>query len=181
MREPTVTCVGGMHLLETGASCRKLESVWDEITGGGTGGSCSLFESEPPFQSGFSACGTQRGVPDIAAVADPYTGVLVYLGSNAGGPGLFVIGGTSLASPVMAAIVAIVDASRVAQGKTILGGSATSFNLTSLLYQAAVSPFYHYRLYDVTAGTNAEAGWDTATGLGVTLNPALAAYLDSLP
>ena len=106
--------------------------------------------------------------------------MLVYLGNNAGGPGLFVIGGTSLASPV-AAIVANVDASRVAQGKTILGGSATSFNLTSLLNQAAVSPFYHYRLYDVTAGTNAEAGWDTAAGLGVTLNPAFAAYLDSLP
>jgi Subtilase family/PEP-CTERM motif len=178
---PNVTCVGGTHLLETSISYRNLESVWDEITGGGTGGGCSSFESEPPFQSGFSTCGTQRGAPDIAGIADPYTGVLVYLGSNAGGPGLFIIGGTSLASPVMAAIVANIDASRVAQAKTILGGSATSFNLTSLLYEAAVGPYYHYRVYDVTTGTNATAGWDTATGLGVTLNPALTAYLDSLP
>jgi hypothetical protein len=81
----------------------------------------------------------------------------------------------------MAAIVANVDASRVAQGKTILGGSATSFNLTPLLYQAAVNPFYHYRFYDVTTGTNATSGWDTVTGLGVTLDPALTAYLNSLP
>jgi subtilase family serine protease len=48
---PTVTCVGGTHLLETGASCRNLESVWDGITGGGTGGGCSLFESEPRFRA----------------------------------------------------------------------------------------------------------------------------------
>lgn len=81
----------------------------------------------------------------------------------------------------MAAIVADIDASRVAQGKTILGGSGTSFNLASLLYQAAANPFYHYRFYDVTTGTDATPGWDTATGLGVTLNPALTAYLDSLP
>jgi peptidoglycan hydrolase-like protein with peptidoglycan-binding domain len=178
---PNVTCVGGTHLLETTTSYRNLESVWDEITGGGTGGGCSSFESEPPFQSGFSSCGTQRGVPDIAAIADPYTGVLIYLGSNAGGPGLFVIGGTSLASPVMAAIIARIDASRIAQSKAILGGSATSFNLTSLVYQAAVSPFYHYRFYDVTTGTDAAIGWDTATGLGVTLNPAIAAYVNALP
>ena len=178
---PNVTCIGGTHLLETSTSYRNLESVWDEITDGGTGGGCSAFEGEPPFQSGFSTCGTQRGAPDIAAIADPYTGVLIYLGTNAGGPGFFVFGGTSLATPVMAAIVADIDASRLADGKTILGGSATSFNLTALLYQAAVNPFYHYRLYDVTTGTNAAAGWDTATGLGVTLNPALTAYLNSLP
>ena len=180
---PNVTCVGGTHLLETSTSHRNLELVWDESVfgGGGTGGGCSPFEGEPPFQSGFSTCGSRRGVPDIAAIADEFTGVLIYLGSNAGGPGLFLIGGTSLAAPVMAAIVANVDASRVAQGKTILGGSATSFNLTSLLYQAAVNPFYHYRFYDVTTGTNATPGWDTATGLGVTLNPALTAYLKSLP
>ena len=161
---PNVTCIGGTHLLETSASYRNLESVWDEMAGGG----CSLFESEPPFQSGFSTCGTRRGVPDIAAIADPYTGVLIYLGSNVGGPGLFVFGGTSLASPVMAAIIADIDASRVANGKSKIGGSTTSFNLTSLLYQAAVSPYYHYRLHDVTTGTNATPGWDMATGLGVT-------------
>ncbi len=181
---PNVTCVGGTHLLETATSYRNVELVWDE-TGftpdGGTGGGCSPYESEPLFQVGFSTCGSQRGVPDIAAIADEYTGVLVYLGSNAGGPGLFVFGGTSLASPVTAAIVANIDASRASAGKTILGGSATSFNLAALLYEAAGNPFYHYRFYDVTTGTGATAGWDALTGLGVTLNPALTAYLDSLP
>ena len=91
-----MTCVGGTHLLETSTSYRNLELVWDEITGGGTGGGCSAFESEPPFQSGFNTCGAQRGAPDIAGIADPYTGVLIYLGSNAGGPGLFVSAGLAL-------------------------------------------------------------------------------------
>jgi subtilase family serine protease len=187
---PNVTCVGGTHLLETTTSHRNVESVWDEsaFNGGGTGGGCSTQEPEPSFQTGFSTCGSARGAPDIAAIADEFTGVEIYLGSNAAlnmSPplpvGINIFGGTSLACPVMAATIADIDASRVAHGKSIIGGSATSFNLTALLYQAAVSPFYHYRLYDVTTGTNAAAGWDTATGLGVTLNPALTAYLDSLP
>ena len=181
---PNVTCVGGTHLLETLASYRNVESVWDESASGngGTGGGCSLFESRPAFQTGFSdpTCGTQRGVPDIAAIADSFTGVEVFLGVNAGGPGLAIFGGTSLSSPVMAAIVADIDASRVASGKAILGGPAP-FNLGSLLYPGAGNPFYHYRYYDVTTGTGAAAGWDNRTGLGVTLNPALTAYLNSLP
>jgi subtilase family serine protease len=128
----------------------------------------------------LSTCGSRRGVPDIAAIADSFTGVLVYLGTNAGGPGLFVFGGTSLASPVMAGVVANIDASRVAAGKSILGGSLTSLYLTSSLYGAAGSS-YRYRFYDVTTGTDATPGWDDRTGLGVTLNPALTAYLKSLP
>jgi hypothetical protein len=80
----------------------------------------------------------------------------------------------------MAAIVADIDASRVANGKAILGGPAP-FNLGSLIYPGAGNPFYHYRFYDVTAGTGSAAGWDNRTGLGVTLNPSLTAYLNSLP
>jgi hypothetical protein len=188
---PNVTCVGGTHLLETATSYRNVESVWDEpatTPPSGTGGGCSRYESEPLYQDGFSTCGSQRGVPDIAAIADPYTGVLIYVGSNGviafrpgSVPGLYVEGGTSLACPVTAAIVANIDASRVAAGKAIIGGSATSFNLTSLIYEAAGNPLYHYRFYDVTTGIGAAAGWDPLTGLGVTLNPALTAYLDSLP
>jgi subtilase family serine protease len=180
---PNVTCVGGTNLTETTTSHRNRESVWDESSGGGTGGGCSAFESEPAFQSGFSTCGSARGVPDIAAIADPYSGVVVYLGNNAnngGGAGIGIIGGTSLASPVMAGVIADIDASRVAAGKAILSGTAP-FNLGSELYPAAGNPYYHYRYYDVTSGTGATAGWDDVTGLGVTLNPALTSYLDSLP
>jgi hypothetical protein len=59
----------------------------------------SLFRLTKAVTS--SICGSFRGVPDIAAVADPYSGVLVYLGSNAGSSGAeyYVFGGTSLACP----------------------------------------------------------------------------------
>jgi subtilase family serine protease len=107
----------------------------------------------------------------------------LYKGFNAtdgGTAGFYLEGGTSVAAPVMAAIVANIDNSRLADGKTILGGIAP-FNLGSYIYAGAGNPFYHYRFYDVTTGTDAAPGWDTATGLGITLNPALTAYLNSLP
>jgi subtilase family serine protease len=120
-------------------------------------------------------------VPDVAAFADPYTGAAVYLGTNAGssGAGFYVIGGTSLACPATAAIVALIDTARVRASKAKLGS-----NLTQLLYQGAAAPYYHYRFFDVTSGNtgySAVAGWDQATGLGVALGPALANYLVGLP
>ncbi|HVO99271.1 MAG TPA: S53 family peptidase [Bryobacteraceae bacterium] len=183
---PNVTCVGGTHLLETATSYRNSESVWDDSAygRGGTSGGCSAYESEPAFQIGFSTCGTKRGMPDVAAIADEYTGVIVFLGSNivGGSGGYYIFGGTSLACPVTAAVVADIDAARVAAGKAILGGSTSgALSLNTVLYQAAANPFYHYRFYDVTMGTSATAGWDVVTGLGVTLNPALTAFLVGLP
>ncbi len=127
-------------------------------------------------------------MPDIAALADEFTGFVVYLGANAGGPGFFIFGGTSLASPLTAGLIAVIDTARAAASKAPLGG-----NLNALLYQAAAS--YHYRYYDVTTGNNActnncnpttggssaTSGWDDVSGLGVVLGPAMAAYLVSLP
>jgi subtilase family serine protease len=47
-----------------------------------------------------SVTGGSRGVPDVAAVADPTTGVWVYEGGS-----WYIVGGTSVASPVWAGIV----------------------------------------------------------------------------
>jgi subtilase family serine protease len=173
--------VGGTRLLETATSFRNVESAWGgATTNGGGGGGCSLFVTAPAFQSGFSACGDVRGVPDVAALADEYTGFRVYLGSNAGGPGFATFGGTSLASPLTAAVIAVIDTARAAASKAPLGA-----NLNALVYQAAVSPYYRYRIYDVTTGTTgsfpAGTGWDKADGLGVILGPSMASYLVSLP
>jgi len=178
---PNVTCVGGTNLTMTAALFRVLESVWNE--GSGAGGGCSGIKYVPAYQSSYtsSICGSFRGVPDIAAIADPYSGALVYLGSNAGasGAGYYVFGGTSLACPVMAAMIANYDASRVASLKSKLGS-----NFNQLLYQGAAAPYYRYRFYDVTVGNNtnpAVTGWDAASGLGVVLNSSFVAYLNSLP
>lgn len=183
---PFVVCVGGTSLLETATSYRSVEKGWS-----GSGGGCSAFEPAQPWEVPYSSpkCGaTSRGVPDVAALADPYTGVLLYISPPLAGvtsPGLYgSFGGTSLACPMTAALVADMDASRIAAGKSRLGGFASPNFLSQLLYNAAANPFYHYRYYDVTQGSSgfpATPGWDLVTGLGVPLGPALATYFDTLP
>ena len=116
-------------------------------------------------------------MPDIAALADEYTGLIIYLGTfaGAGTAGYAVYGGTSLASPLMAGVFADIDADIASNSEPVLGS-----NLNSLLYGAAANPFYYFRFYDVTTGSTgfaAGSGWDQATGLGVILGPSLAAYL----
>jgi subtilase family serine protease len=174
---PFTVCVGGTSLFETTTTYRSVEKAWS-----GSGGGCSLYEAAPVFETGFSTCGATRGVPDVAGIADPYTGAIVYLGAGIGAPysaGYYIFGGTSLACPVTAGLVANIDAARVFAGKSKLSG-----NLGQLVYQGAANPYYHYRYYDVTLGSSgfpATPGWDKATGLGVPLGPALANYLVNLP
>jgi subtilase family serine protease len=131
-------------------------------------------------------------------LADEFTGVPLYFGTNivgAGKAGMYCcIGGTSLASPLTAAIIANIDASRVHAGKVKLTGPGGTKNLTPLLYNAAAGSLtptadygvlYHFDFYDVqlpascpnTPCFSATAQWDKATGLGVILSPYMANFL----
>jgi subtilase family serine protease len=70
---------------------------------GGAGGGTSIFFNKPSWQSALS--GAARQSPDIAALADPYTGVVLVLdGTPSAG-----IGGTSLACPIFSALWAIAN------------------------------------------------------------------------
>ncbi len=71
----------------------------------GAGGGTSAYWAKPSYQSSLS--GTFRMVPDIAYVADPYTGVEVIVTSG-GQQGIGVIGGTSLAAPMFSGMWAVV-------------------------------------------------------------------------
>ena len=67
------------------------------------GGGVSAYVPRPSYQSSIvQTVGANRGVPDIAAVADPTTGVWIY---DSGNGGWYVVGGTSVSSPLIAAIV----------------------------------------------------------------------------
>jgi kumamolisin len=69
------------------------------------GGGRSAFTPLPTYQSGVTGItGNYRVTPDVAAVADPYTGVWVYDSNATYGVGWYVYGGTSVASPVIAAL-----------------------------------------------------------------------------
>jgi subtilase family serine protease len=137
--DPWVTAVGGTslgigsgnnYLFETGWGTSKsvlASGKWSPKAPGtyiyGAGGGTSKVFDQPWYQRGVVPSSISRyfggqagrAVPDIAAVADPSTGMLV--GESQTFPDGSVryseyrIGGTSLASPVMAGIEALADQS----------------------------------------------------------------------
>lgn len=90
-----VTAVGGTTLTDAGGSWS--ERAWPQ---GGSG--CSAYAAKPAWQRAAS-CST-RSTVDVAAVADPQTGVAVF--SSASG-GWIVAGGTSVGAPLVAAAYAL--------------------------------------------------------------------------
>ena len=170
----TVTCVGGTSLYVNSNLQRTSEVAWS-----GSGGGCSGQEAMPSYQglNGSGVCSPNRASPDVAAIADPATGFSVYINNSYWGTGYYIVGGTSLAAPVTAGLVANVDAARVSFGKSKL-----TF-LNPGLYQAANSN-YNYFLYDVTSGSNGySAGFqfDLVTGLGNITGKDLANRFFGLP
>ena len=84
---PHATGCGGTRLLAAGGAIDS-EVVWnDGAAGGATGGRVSVVFPLPAWQEGagvpLSPAGTEgRGVPDVAADADPYTGYHVRGGAR---------------------------------------------------------------------------------------------------
>ena len=91
---PYVTAVGGTSLTRG--------SGWSETGWKYSGHGCSKYAAKPWFQRNLS-CKTRDAV-DVAAVADPQTGVSTF--STAGG-GWYVAGGTSVGAPLIAGAYAL--------------------------------------------------------------------------
>ena len=113
----TVTCVGGTSLYVNASLQRTSETGW-----AGSGGGCSNEEPIPAYQglNGSGVCSPNRASPDFSAIADPNTGVAVYISNPVVGTHYYLVGGTSLATPVLAGLVADIDTARVSFGKTKL-------------------------------------------------------------
>jgi len=151
---PNVVAVGGTRLaLKEGTNEWKEESVWNDgaPTGGhgAAGGGCSERFTAQPWQRSVSdwleiGCGTDRAVADVAADADPYSGVAVYDStpevSGHSAPKWTTVGGTSLASPIIASTFALAG-----------GANGVSYP-ASTLYAHLGSGSFH----DVTSGSNGE-------------------------
>lgn len=126
------------------------EVVWNTLAAGNgaTGGSQSLFEPKPSWQTLWS--GPRRGVADVAFSGDPNSGAKIVLN---GGSAQY--GGTSLAAPIFAGLWARVIAVK---------GTNVGF-AGPLVYQLPAGDFH-----DVTSGNNngstAGPGYDLATGRG---------------
>jgi kumamolisin len=167
---PWVLACGGTSLHAKGTAIAS-EVVWNDGTNGGaTGGGVSEIFPLPSYQANAKVPPSAnpdsrvgRGVPDVASNADPETGYTVPL--PGGGTG--VVGGTSAAAPLWAALLARV-------GESL--GTTPGF-VTPLLYGDAATGV----LRDVTSGNNgaykAGPGWDACTGLGSPNGTALTAAL----
>jgi hypothetical protein len=167
---PNVLDVGGTTLPpdQNGNPNRSLESGWS-----GSGGGISPVEAQPAYQDGIQAALTAEGYssnrhraePDVAYDADPSTGVPVYATfPGIYPPGWTQWGGTSIAAPQWAALIAIADQGRVAAGQGTLDGPN---QLLPAVYQIAQTDPHAFN--DITTGFNgynAGPGYDLVTGLG---------------
>ncbi|PRZ42463.1 kumamolisin [Antricoccus suffuscus] len=150
------------------------ETVWNDPPHGATGGGVSDAFSLPAWQSGVgvparpTTSGAGRGVPDVAADADPETGYAVRVDGKD-----VVYGGTSAVAPLWAALVCILSRSI---------GRSLGF-LQPTLYAGLVAGAVGAGFRDVIEGNNgaytAKAGWDACTGLGVPVGTDLLARLRS--
>ena len=158
-----VTAVGGTSLARASTARGWTETAWS-----GAGSGCSAYDAKPTWQTDTGCA--RRTVADVAAVADPNTGLSVYdtanscgtsalcdrlisLGVVQGADGYVTVGGTSASSPIIASVYA-------------LGGHRSA----SWTYAHTAA------LNDVTTGSNgscgssylctAKAGFDGPTGLG---------------
>ena len=105
---PNVICVGGTTISRSGnTGFFQSEGVWNSDSNDvGTGGGPSLIEARPSYQNFLSSVvGSARGVPDLAADADPESGVWVYNSTYSASPSWYIVGGTSLASPLIAGVL----------------------------------------------------------------------------
>ena len=96
---PYVVAVGGTSLTVSATTRGWTETAWGNGYGG-AGSGCDLYETKPTWQHD-SGC-PNRTQADVSAVADPATGVAVRLNSS-----WYIFGGTSAASPIIAATYAL--------------------------------------------------------------------------
>jgi len=148
-----VIAVGGTTLSVSGSTVS--ESAWS-----GTGSGCSVLFSRQSWQKVPTNGCRMRSVVDIAAVADPNTGVAVYDSTLAGTSGGWAtFGGTSVSAPIITGMIA-------------LSGHTQGSVGAQKLYAAASSNFLK-----ITSGSNgtctalflctAQAGYSGPTGLGI--------------
>jgi subtilase family serine protease len=157
---PWVVSVGGTTLALTRS--RIAETAWS-----GSGSGVSKFAALPAYQQRLpeglrSQLNNQRGVPDVAAMADPYRALGVYFHGH-----WLPIGGTSASSPLWSGIMTFANQ---------MAGRPLDF-INPAIYQIGTSDKARRDFRDITGGGNtntgasvqgfaAAPGWDPVTGFG---------------
>jgi kumamolisin len=146
---PYVLAGGGTRLMAANGIITG-ETVWSDGAGGATGGGYSAKFARPQWQA-TDVTQPQRGVPDVAANADPDTGYNILVDGQQ-----LVIGGTSAVAPLWAGLVVLLNQKL---------NRRVGF-ISAALYSLDQKSDFH----DITMGSNgaysAAFGWDACTGLG---------------
>lgn len=153
--------VGGTTLaMQAGTTRGWSEFTWGNDIAHGTGSGCSSDETKPAWQAiiAASVC-TRRAGNDVAAVADPNTGVAVYqTGPGLPTQGWSIVGGTSASAPIITSVYALAGAPRSADRPASYPYARSgSLNDINQGINGYCSP-------DLLCG--AATGWDGPTGLG---------------
>jgi kumamolisin len=161
---PTVTAVGGTTVFESVQGTYFKEAAWGApIDESGAGGGPSQFYPLPAYQKSVAqAAGHgRRQVPDVSAAADPNTGFHIIFDGQDG-----QIGGTSAATPLWAATLALINQDLKKHGLRVAGFANPALYYMGQNSSKLPAPPFH----DVTAGNNlaydAGPGWDFASGWG---------------
>jgi hypothetical protein len=169
-----VLSIGGTTLLyDTSRRIVVSETIWNNKMGAG-GGGISGFEQMSPSQAAYleaeqpSLSKLAKGfrcVPDLSYDADPYTGVAVWLTDpKTKIAGWTTMGGTSAATPQVAALIARRRSLGLQEG--------IAFN--SFIYGSHSDQSF----WDIVSGNNghqAGDGYDLASGVGAPVADAIAA------
>ena len=163
---PHILAVGGTTLTVNSSDQRVTETGWSDTNdNGASGGGVSVVFGPPAWQGNADVPAnpegkTGRGLPDVALVADPDTGLnVVFQGQSTD------IGGTSASCPMWAGLIALANQARVQAGKARLGF------VNPALYHLGGTAVFH----DIVQGNNSigavqgyscRPGWDAVTGWG---------------
>ncbi|MHB1209551.1 MAG: protease pro-enzyme activation domain-containing protein [Acidimicrobiales bacterium] len=178
--QPFVTGVGG---LTVSSISPLVQTVWNGgPSNGAAGGGVSTIWPRPSWQSapGITAANTMRMVPDLSLMADPNTGFIEYFTGASNGvcqgscTGWQSIGGTSIGSPQLSAIVAV--AAQVCSTSRLGFINPTLYAMASAGTGFVDVTTGNNNVYNV-AGYNAGVGYDMASGLG---SPNGSAFINGL-
>ena len=188
--DPNITSVGGTTLTTSGPGGAWVsETVWNwgveygtYEDGTGSSGGISTTYPIPAWQLGVNMTANQgsttfRNIPDVALTAD---NVFVVFGDGESGS----FGGTSCATPLWAAFVALANEQAVANGRPTLGF------INPAIYALGLSANYTNCFHDITTGNNtwsesptnfyAVPGYDLCTGWGTPMGSNLVNVLAPL-
>lgn len=159
---PYILACGGTKLVTDGSNKITSETVWHAAPDSATGGGVSDVFPLPDYQANANVPASLntkfvgRGVPDVAADADPSTGYKVLVDGQQ-----LVFGGTSAVAPLMAGLLALTNQQK---GKPAGFINPVIYATPNLCRDITVGD---NKTTKTNTGYTAGKGWDACTGLGV--------------